>query len=341
MRRRLLPSALVLAAAAACALPADAQEAAPADGEGTRLREARARWERLGPEERARVLRNFESWKDLPPERRQALRRRFESLGGADGAEALREKVAETRRVAPERLARVRLQAEAVRRLEARLVEGLAPEAAERYRALPEAEKAEWRHWFARRLLRLGRDEVLRRHATEEEARAARGPDAEARRRALHEVLGRARAEALEPHRDALEGLPPAERRRREFRLMEERFWEGVRAGVERERAEFLRSLLRGRDGRDRSPPGAGGGRSIAEEARERFARDFGVAPDAVGARWARVLVATARLVAPTDRTEREAWFEGLRPALARTAALPPAERDAALRELLRDLRGK
>ncbi|HEU4395778.1 MAG TPA: DUF3106 domain-containing protein [Planctomycetota bacterium] len=346
MIRRLVRPALALAALAALAPLARAQDAAAGPDAvavpdaKNRLREARARWDCLGPEERARVLRNFEAWKGLPSERRASLRRRFETLGGADGAAVLREKVEQARKDSPERLARLRLQAEAVRRIEEHLVDGLAPDAAERYRALPEDERAEWRRWFARRLLRLGREEVLRRHATEAEALAARGPDAEARRRALHDVLLRARADVLEPHRAELEGLSASDRRRREFVLMEERFWQGVREGVERVRADFLKSLLRAPGGRE--PRNGGAGAKLAsDEARERFAREFGVTAESVGPRWARVLVATARFTAPADGAEREAWLARLRPALAAAAALPPPERDAALRAIVRDLRGK
>jgi len=86
---------------------------------------------------------------------------------------------------------------------------------------------------------------------------------------------------------------------------------------------------------------GGAGGKLASDEARERFARDFGVTVESVGPRWARVLVATARCTAPADDAEREAWLARLRPALANAAALPPPERDAALRALVRDLRGK
>jgi hypothetical protein len=339
---RLLPLGLALASFAAAAPvalaqdgpPAPAAAAAPDDEAGRdrpeRLRLARERWDRMSPGERARVLRNFERWRALPQERRDEMRRRFEGLGGREGTALLRSQVEDA---SPERLARLRMQSDAVRRLEERLVEGLPSEAAERFAALPEEDRERWRRRFARRLLEAGREDLVRRHATEEERRALEGADPAARRAALAALLLRTREQVLAPHRDALDALPVPERRRREFVLMEERFREGVARRVEEERASFLKALLRP-DGPKAEPPP--NGRPRLEELRERFEREFGVRPEAVGARWARPLAHAARALPPDHR---EAFVARVRPELLRIAALPEGERDAAMRALLRSLR--
>ena len=314
---RLLPIAFALALLAAFPSPARAQEGAD---RAERLRLARERWAKMEPEDRSRVLRNFEKWRRLSPDRREELRRRFDGLGGRDGAALLRERMKEA---PPERLALLRMQAEAVRRLEERLVEGLPADAAARFAALPEEERERCRRRFARRLLEVGREDMVRRHATEEERRALDGEDPAARRAALQAVLRRTREEVLAPHREDIAKLPEGERRRREFLLMEERFRQGVARRFEEERAALLKAFFRG------AVPGPGRGL---------FEREFGVRPEAVGARWARPLAHAARALPPE---EREAWLGRVRPELLRIAALPEAERDAAMRTLLRSLRDR
>ena len=73
MTRRLLLSAVALAAIllAVLARPARAEAEPPARGD------ARARWEKLTPEERQELRERHEKWKALPPDEKARLRDRL------------------------------------------------------------------------------------------------------------------------------------------------------------------------------------------------------------------------------------------------------------------------
>jgi hypothetical protein len=332
--RVLLAAALLLAgslpARAQDPGPAPAAPAAPAAPDAGRLREARARWDRLPAEEKARLRAAFEAWRALPQERRDEIRRRFERLGGREGAALAARRLEAVRRASPEHLDRLRVQAALVGRLFERVVEDLPARAAERWAALPPEARRKARERFARTVVAFAREAAVRRHATPEERAALEGDDAAARRAAVASLRRRIREEALAPHRAALEALPPEERRAREVRLLEEPIWAAARDRHAEIRAAFARVLL--------EEPGAGNGdRRPAREFREAFERQFGVLPEALGVPWAvRALLHELRA---RDAAARESFLAEARPELRRIAALPLPERDAALRRLLEGLR--
>ncbi len=290
-----------------------------------RLRRARERWAKMLPEQRDRIRRRFEEWQRLPDERREVLRRRLEELGGPEGVGLAHRKLEDLRSRAPEHVARMRQQAENLQRLEARLVEGLPPPGRARYDRLSPEERERVRFRLGRALLEMGREQMLRAHASEEERRAIRDGAPEEARAARKAVYARLQQEVLEPHRRALEALPQEERRARKANLIEESFWRRVREERGGDiRAAFLRFLQEN---------GAGAGRLLAM-GKERFRTDFGVAPDELGdAPSARALLLAAFAV-PPDR--RDAFLAEIRPEVRRIVDTVPLDRRAAeLRALL------
>jgi hypothetical protein len=337
--RHLLLRIAFAAAALASPLPARAapQDPAapapdpPASDATERLRLARERWTRLTPEERQAVLRRYEEFRRLPADKRDALRKRLDEMGGREGAALVRRRLRDLRARSPEQVERLRMQAEALRRIEERLGEDLPPRAEERLRSLTPEVRDRMRRRFADRVLAIGREAAQRKYATDEERAAMAAADPVQRKEAIQSFRRRARDQVLAPHRDELAALPPEERRRREFALLEKEFWSGVREQFAEVRAAFLRTALE---------PGPSNGRQAppSPEAKERFAREFGVPQESLPW-WAPRSLRRAAVLTPP--AERDAFLQKVRPELRRIADLPAAEREAALRALLEPLRGR
>lgn len=323
MRLRLLPT--VLAAALGCAVhaPVAAPQEAPkaparADDPASRaerLRRAQVRWAKMTPEQRERIRGRFEDWQRLPAEKREILRRRFEELG-PEGVGLAHRRLEELRRNSPEHLARMRQKAENLRRLEGGLVEELRPLVRARYERMTAEDRERVRLQLGRALLEMGREQMLRAHATEEERRALREGTPEERRAAQKAVFARVHREVLEPHRRDLEALSPDQRRARKADLLEAALWRRVREErVADIRAAFLKFVQEN---------GAAAGRLQAEKG-DRFRKAFGVGPDEVGDGPAARALMIAAFAEPPER--REAFLERLRPEIRRIVAGVPAER--------------
>ena len=296
------------------------QEAESPEARAERLRRAKERWERMSPAEREKMRRRFEEWQRLPPEKREELRRRLESLGGREGAEVFRRRIEDARSRSPEQLERMRFQAEAMRRIEERLLDDLPPRAAERLRAMPPWERERIRKRFTGKILALGREEALKRHGTPEEIAAVRGSDPKARGEALRTFQARMREAVLGPRRAYLGRLPPPERRAREAHLLEEDFWKGVGARLQDVRAGFHRALS------EPGGPAVPGGRN-------------GPDPGGRGGPEQRAVPALGRAVHLVPKERREEVLAAVRPELRRIAGLPLPEREAALKALLERIR--
>lgn len=227
----------------------------------------------------------------------------------------------------------MRMQAESLERLLDRLVAAAPERARAAYEALPPEGRERARRRLGHALLSTGREAMLAAHATEAERAALRSGDEALVLATTMAVRRRVTEAVLAPHRAALEALPEAERAARKARLLEEAFWEGVRARGEELRGALARVLQE--QGRGKGGGNGNGG----PEARERFREEFGVDPSEIGNhRAARALAQAARLV-PEDR--RAAFLEGVRAELRRIRALPEAERGPALRALLERLGGE
>jgi hypothetical protein len=328
-------SVRILLAAAALALgcaTASAQEApapvepAPVEkpDRAERIRRARERWAALSPEERESLRRRYEKWRSLPSEEKDDLRRRFDSIGGREGADVVRRRMADLHRNSPEEIERIRGQAAALDRFWARFAEKLPPKAAERFAALSPEAKEQVRRRVSRAYLAAGREAVLARFATDGERAAIGGTDPEARRAALAAVTARRREEVLRGRKEELEKLPAAERRVAAIRMLEEQFWAGAREKV-RDRQDLIEAALE-----------KGPGEKASGE-RNWFEREFGITPEALGGRRAaKPLLFALHARAPRSRP---AFLAEVRPELQRIAALPLEQREEALKALLDRIR--
>jgi hypothetical protein len=343
---RILLCAAALAVGAAFASAQDAPAGAEAE-KAERLLKARERWEKMSPEERDRMLRRFEKWNQLPADQREDLRRRFDEIGGREGAAVVRRRMEDLRHASPEQIQRMRIQAAGLGRLWDRFTGTLPPRVAERWAALPPEAKARMRNRFSQSLVAVGKEAVDRKYATEAEYAAIKGSDPDARRAAKAAMRARRREAVLLPRKDELEKLPPEERRVREARLFEEDFWAcarerlkekfpQVRAAVEKAMADRAER----RNGAPKPGPDSKPGDmkpGDPKPGKEWFAREFGVSLEELGVRgFARPLMLVLHSYSPESRP---AFLAEVRPELRRIAALPLAEREAALKALLEKIR--
>jgi hypothetical protein len=299
----LLPAAAVPAQDAPAPAPAPPVLAPALEGSEAASEEFLRRWKSLEPDRRERLRRAFDEFRRLPREKQDALRARFRRLGGREGLEAIRRQVETLRERAPEQVARLRRQGEAVRRLEKRLVDALPADLRERLGRL-EPDAREWvRRGAMRQALESGRRTLLLEAAAEGEG-----------------LADRVRRHVLGPHAARLATLAPEARAEEEVRLFAEAVWSRVEPRLP-EIADRLRADL------DRTPE------DRLADGRRRFREAFGADPDDLGAPWAaRALLHLAALVPAGSRAEATAE---IRAGVERIRALPREERAAAVKEAL------